>query len=664
MKILNPRSLAAVLAFAIVLAVVQNAAVPAAGQAAPGKAVQPDKGGTKPPHPALKDGEKLPVNEEDDINPASFGIEVPLRFSGKKENGSVQLIGHDRTVYLKPGLTAPDLELYSRENRLVYYVDLVPVPLENPNARAGLPRTIWDIEGHDDPTADKITATFMFQISSPLLRDTCRAWLRTHHLARFFEQFANDPSKSPTIEVRRLPVKNLWIGLGVTDGSDFAIFGEGARYIRDDGDVVIFKVNFTPNTFAKFLQYAGKNKIEYQYLAQPKGMNMAQGYKHVDLDVDVAAEIEQLLKSDGKAAPGSVVVIKDEKYLTQRGYHFLKQQVSAKVNTRVYLDGDAAAKYLMADPIPLGDWLQAQTLSAKDIEQLMVAPENQAFAQWLIPTMIQRINHDLKEKQEGNSTAKENANASGGGWGFSYLGLAGIGHSGEDRERTLNSNWSQTGTKWGESKVQNEFVPVEVTVYKFGNAQSKKTTTMRTSVAIGLKEAKSYIRYSTMSSLITPGLLETSLKNLQTECLDYKAEEHIDIVNQLKVQNKLIALLRQELEKKSDATTVAALSDAITKIASSDSLTTEIKWQTLPTKDVPAWAGKEHVFDFGKPVVEALAFVGSMDWRKRPGNVGDVHWSARVVRTDGTKVIVHTSNLFEGGGLESTNIHVIARVRK
>jgi hypothetical protein len=403
------------------------------------------------------------------------------------------------------------------------------------------------------------------------------------------------------------------------------------------------------------LRASAKGKLAYQYLVQPKGMVMSVGYKSVNLNLDVASEIKQVLSNQSTAPPGATVGLKGVRYLTQRGYLWLKDHLSSRIDTRIYSDGDAAAKFLMADPIPLGDWLQAQTISGQDLAQLLAMPENQAFAQWLVPTMRQYIEHEATEKTGGSLKSNEKAEASGIGGGIQagviyppVFGSTSFGMSSEDRRRALDSQWAAVGSKWGKGKSENEYIPIELTVYKPSEGTVIKQTSLTTSVSIGEGQSSSYIPYSPMSASLTPATIEKTLRRLLEENLGYRAEQHFDLINHVKSleeQNRLLNAALVDQRKVIEASE-AGLTKEIAKVA--ENLSGQADRIVFHEFQRFVKDGKQdEVVDFRRPVRRAQVFVSGVHRLRSPLPFGrnaisgqGFGFSAEVRSCNGSKVTV------------------------
>ncbi len=616
---------------------------------------------------ARRSGLDLEEGEDDGLVPFQPGSPITLDVSLPGEKRPLR--GHNRQFTLWEGLGARDLKYATRENKVVFYVDPVPVPLSNPSPKPGLPDTIWDIKGHDDPDASSVEVTFLLRLYSPLMADSARAWLRTHHLANSFSN--KPPRETPGIEVRNLQVRNIWVGVGREEKRGFRVMGEGLKYIKSMAmDEVEFRVDFRPDAFARYLALAARGEVEYKFLVQPIGQHVTPLYKESVLTLDIHSQLEEFLGSGATPPPGTVVFFRDQKYLTQHGRHLLTQKVAARADVKAFVDADVPeglTKFALADPISLNDWLQAQTIAGEELQKLWDDPQNRAFAEWLVPNQVQLINRDAAEKGDGTSEGRQKTEGSTKSLGLAvgaFIPPVGAmlngGLSFSDQLAQMNSKWAFNGTKWEQSKTRTDFVPVELTVYKVSSASQARQLTATTSVSVGRNKVKGFVPYSTMSSKVTPGRIDAALARLRDESLGYPADRHIDVLNEIKAHEQQLKALATSLTKKTDHVTFEKLQKIVGDLATSDAMTTEVVWKFV---DVMRPSGAVNV-DFGRPVLDAVAFVGESDYRKGRDGTGDVHYVARVNSKSGNVVVVEARCGVDGGNMERVRAVVVARVRR
>lgn len=154
--------------------------------------------------------------------------------------------------------------------------------------------------------------------------------------------------------------------------------------------------------------------------------------------------------------------------------------------------------------------------------------------------------------------------------------------------------------------------------------------------------------------------------NLKTKELKSEAT---DISNQLNEYKRdameRLPTLKQEIE-----TAILSLGEYkklesdITLIRDSEQLNTKVVWQSRTLKNNEV--NKEAVFDFGKEVIEADAWVGTVHWHQELARIGDIKFAAVKLKHDGNRVNVSTGSQListEPYSTEAFTVFVIARVK-
>ncbi len=247
--------------------------------------------------------------------------------------------------------------------------------------------------------------------------------------------------------------------------------------------------------------------------------------------------------------------------------------------------------------------------------------------------------------REDVRSASNDKRKAGGGFGFDLFGKINfnLNANGEDEKYR---DWARGVTrevldKWsvGYEEVGNRVIPKSITAYRNDFSALRAKGTYR------VGQRKKWRSQAVMTIPLHPGY------NIM----------QVPAKMPFEVRQEEVAKRVEDLEGK-----LANLTNVVNEINSSEPMTTKVVWQSRELKPADLgkeWDGKDQTFTFDHPVTEAVACVSTVDWRNKPGAVGDVHFTVDKVRVNGNTVTVRADSLFEKGSHEGMTINVIARVK-
>jgi hypothetical protein len=464
----------------------------AAGPAAPATAEEKTPPGGRPATKGLEEGVGKVSNVRQGVK------RVPLSYA------TLEIVQDGKSVHqvhIHKGWLAEDQAQLS-DGTMIFYHTCVPCPVPNPKPLKGLPEVIHEA----DTEAQKTQLKFYFRITSPQLREACKATL----LNRQRDYFDKERSKNPglQVEVHRDTVIALFVA--VVDVKSKVMLAYGHEDVQSGAEEIEMWMDFEPESLARFLELWGKKQIRFEFATLLNGSQVVIGHEAADITYELGVKASQLLESGQKTKLKS-----DDEHtvvpILQGHANTIQRAVSVDLRRRIAADDSAVLSLLGSDGKVLTLLFdRMEPMDFADFQKAFPRYDMQALAGYLEPVLKTNFSNMIKSEDTIKGKVIEVVKSEGGGLGFS-IPFVGGNLSSEERTRVLDAIQNVTGVRLEQGSNEKEYKPHAIRVFKLAEGWDKKTLSQAATVAVGKSKVEQYLSDTPVPQTLTLEVFDRSL---------------------------------------------------------------------------------------------------------------------------------------------------------